>query len=196
MYIDDRPLTPWHPRRRQSRLILHMPPRCSCAGRAWGFGEPPIPRRPIKEDDVPVASTTAATKGIARRVRNAVAKMSRSYDATLQNTAQRVVDGDVRLRFVGDLKRVAKPEDVLASWGMSPGAIASQLHTHDVIDIPGSAPALVPKEGSIRAFQRNGVVYIPTDSSEPKLSTDIIHASSGISVGRDRGRRSGSRSPL
>jgi hypothetical protein len=36
-------------------------------------------------------SATDATKGIARRARDAVVKMSRSYDATLR-TAQRVVD--------------------------------------------------------------------------------------------------------
>ena len=155
MYIDVRPEAAWHPRP--------------------GFGDPVPPRRPLKDSDVPVSSTTNATKGIARRVRDAIVKMSRSSDATLQNTAQRVVDGTVTLRFVGDLKPVANPDAVLLASGMSAADVATELQRNTLMEIPGSHPALVPKKGTVRAFERNGVVYIPTDSSEPNLSTDIIH---------------------
>ena len=155
MYIDVRPQAAWHSRS--------------------GFGGPAPPRQRLKDDDVPVSSTTDATKGIARRVRNAIVKMSRSSDPTLQNTAQRVVDGSVTLRFVGDLKPVANPDAVLRASGMSAADIATTLQTNTLMEIPGSGPALVPKKGSVSAFERNGVIYIPTDSSEPKLSTDIIH---------------------
>ena len=155
MYIDVRPEAAWHPRP--------------------GFGDPVPPRRPLKDGDVPVASTTNATKGIARRVRDAIVKMSRSSDATLQNTAQRVVEGTVTLRFVGDLKPVANPDAVLLASGMSAADVATELQRSTLMEIPGSHPALVPKKGTVRAFERNGVVYIPTDASEPNLSTDIIH---------------------
>jgi hypothetical protein len=173
MYIHDRLRTASD--HGQERVILHMPRRRACGCARPGLGDPVPPRRPLKDDDVPVSSTTAATTGIARRVRDAIVKMSRTSDATLQNTAQRVVDGDVTLRFVGDLKPVAHPEAVLQASGVSAGAIVTALQTNTLMEIPGSDPALVPKTGTVRAFQRNGVIYIPTTSSEPNLSTDIIH---------------------
>jgi hypothetical protein len=156
-------------------MYIHVGPRSSCEWARTGFGQPVPPRRPLKDSDVPVSSTTDATKGIARRVREAIVKMSRSHDATLQNTAQRVVDGTVTLRFVGDLKPVANPEAVLQASGMSPADITTALQSNTLMEIPGSDPALVPKKGTVRAFQRNPVIYIPTNSSEPNLSTDIIH---------------------
>ena len=173
MYIHDRQRTPWG--HRQRRVILHMPPRCSCECAPPGFGDPAPPRRPLKDNEIPVSPATDATKAIARRVRGAVVTMSRSSDATLQNTAQRVVDGTVTLRFVGDLKAVANPDAVLLASGVLAAEIATVLQSNTLMEIPGSDPALVPKTGTVRAFQRNGVVYIPTDSSEPNLSTDIIH---------------------
>jgi hypothetical protein len=140
-----------------------------------GVGDPIPPRRPLKDDDVPVSSATKATKGIARRVRDAIVRMSRSSEATLQNTAQRVVDGSVTLRFVGDLKAVATPEAVLLASGMSAADVATELQRNTLVEIPGGDPALVPKKGTVRAFERKGVVYIPTDRDEPDLSTDIVH---------------------
>ncbi len=155
MYIDVRPPGAWRSRS--------------------GFGDPVPARRPVKDSDVPVSSATDGTKGIARRVRTAVAAMSRSSDATLQNTAQRVIDGTVTLRFVGDLKPVANPAAVLLASGMSAADVAAALQTNTLTEIPGSGPALVPKKGTVRAFERNGVIYLPSNSGEPNLSTDIIH---------------------
>ena len=156
-------------------MYIHVGPRSSGACARSGLGDPAPPRRPLKDADVPVSSTSAATTGIARRVRDAIVRMSRTSDPTLQNTAQRVVDGDVTLRFVGDLKPVANPEAVLLASGVPAAEIATVLQNNALVEIPGSDPALVPKKGTVRAFQRNGVIYIPTGSSEPNLSTDIIH---------------------
>ncbi len=155
-------------------MYIHVHPTGARPARS-GVGDPAPPRRPLKDSDVPVSSATDGTKGIARRVRNAVATMSRRSDATLQNTAQRIVDGTVTLRFVGDLKPVANPDAVLRASGMSAADVTTALQTNTLLEIPGSDPALVPKTGTIRAFERKGVVYIPTSSNEPNLSTDIIH---------------------
>jgi hypothetical protein len=139
------------------------------------LGGAAVERPKIKNDDVPVTSTTKATKGIVRRVREAVVKMSRSSDVTLQNTAQRIVDGDVPIRFIGDLQLVADPKAVLANARVPPAQIETLLKTNNLVEIPGSEPALVPKNGSYRAFERKGVIYIPTEIDDASLYLDIIH---------------------
>ena len=161
-------------RRHPSRLVAHVAERCPCDGGAWRLGESPVTRRPVKDKDVPIVGTTV-TNAIARRVRTAIANMSRSYEAVPQNTAQRVVDGDVSIRFIDDLKPVAAPQSVLQASGMSPADIATALQTQRLVDIPGSDPVLMPIAGSMRAFEQNGVVYIPKDSSDPDLSIDLMH---------------------
>jgi hypothetical protein len=156
-------------------MYIHVSthPRCGCA--ASTLGEPTVQRKKIKNDDVPVTSTSKATKGIVRRVKEAVVKMSRSSDVTLKNTAQRIVDGDVPIRFIGDLQPVADPKAVLAKAGVPAAQIETLLHTNNLVDIPGSDPALVPKKGSYRAFERKGTIYIPTEIDDANLYLDIIH---------------------
>jgi hypothetical protein len=148
---------------------------CSCGCGASALGEPVVERRTVKDADVPVTSATKATKGVARRVRNAVVKMSWSFDPVLQNTAQRIVNGDVTIRFVGDLQPVTAPEAVMTAAGVPAAQITDLLKNNTLVDIPRSDPALVPKRGTFRAFERNGVIYIPTDADDAQLLLDIVH---------------------
>lgn len=171
MYIDERST--------QTRQRSAAPPaglgalHCACCGRLHGLGEDL--RLKVKEKDVPIEPETNATKGISRRVRAAVSRLSYSSVPILQNTARRIVGGDVRIRFIGDLRPVADPAAALKAMGIPDANAASTLATFNVMAIPGSYPALIPKAARPRAFQRNGIVYIPTDSVEPKLSIDIVH---------------------
>jgi hypothetical protein len=170
MYIDQRStLTRRQPAPSPAGLgALH----CPCCG-LHGLGEDT--RLKVKEKDVPVEAATNATKGISRRVRAAVSRLSYSSVPILQNTARRIVDGDVKLRFIGDLQPVANPTAVLQAMGIANARIPSTLQIYNVLDIPGSDPVLIPKQGNPRAFERNRVVYIPSHSVEPKLSIDIVH---------------------
>ena len=156
-------------------MYIHVPvhPQCGCP--ASTLGEPTVQRRKIKNDDVPVSSTTPSTKAIVRRVKEAVVKMSRSSDVTLKNTALRIVDGDVLIRFIGDLLPVADPKAVLANAGVPAAEVETLLQTNNLVDIPGGDPALVPKKGSYRAFERKGTIYIPTEIDDANLYLDIIH---------------------
>jgi hypothetical protein len=132
-------------------------------------------RQKIKSDDVKITSASTATRGILRRVKEAVVKMSRSLDATLKNTAQRIVDGDVPVRFVGDLPLVANAKKVLTDAGVPAAQADTLLMTNNLVEIPGSDPALVPKKGSYRAFERKGTIYIPTETDDASLYLDIVH---------------------
>jgi len=137
-----------------------------------GLEEPAPQRGKIKAADVPVQAASPATERIAKTVRTAVAKMSRSYDATEQNTAQRIIDGDVAIRFVTS---VENPDSILKAQGMSEADIMSKLKTNVLWNMPGRGLVLVPKSSIPRASEDNGVVYIPTGSSEPNLTIDLIH---------------------
>ena len=80
------------------------------------------------------------------------------------------------LRFVGDLKPVANPDAVLLASGMSAAEIATEVWRRTCCwRFLAATRRSCRRRAPIRAFERNGVVYIPTDSSEPNLSTDIIH---------------------
>jgi hypothetical protein len=154
-------------------IYVSNQPRCGCAPST--LGEPTVVLEKIKNDDVKITSSSAATRGILRRVKEAVVKMSRSSDATLKNTAQRIVDRDVPVRFIGDLQLVANAKKVLTDAGVPAGQADTLLMSNNLVDIPGSDPALVPKKGSYRAFERKGTIYIPSEIDDASLYLDIIH---------------------
>ena len=172
MYIYDRQLPVLGSPRNEQPVILR-PSQCSYyPNHVQGLEGSTPPRRIVKADDVPVKEASPTSKRIAKAIRTAVANMSRSYDVTEQNTAQRIIDSDVTIRFV---TREANPETLLKAQGMSEAAIKSTLKISVLWNMPGRGLQLTPKRNIPRASEDNGIIYVPIDSSEPNLTTDIIH---------------------
>jgi hypothetical protein len=172
MYIYDRQLPVLGSPRNEQAVILRPSQRYYYPNHMQGLEGSSPQRRIVKADDVPVKEASPTSKRIAKAIRTAVANMSRSHDVTEQNTAQRIFDSDVTIRFV---TREANPETLLKAQGMSEADIKSKLKTSVLWNMPGHGLELIPKRNIPRASEDNGIIYVPTDSSEPYLTTDLIH---------------------
>ena len=167
MYIHVRPTS----RDRALTRTVHHLRRCPCDGGSWQLGQPPAGRQPLKEKDVPITGT-GSTAAIAKRARIAVMNLSRSYEPILYNTARRLANGDVPLRFLEEV-RPKDARDLLLKEGKSDAEIKALLKTHRLVKADGFGTQPIPK--GARAFEQNGAIYVPADADVADLELDLPH---------------------